>query len=221
MEIEGKTPKLQVALDLESMEDALELASMVAPYIDIIEAGTPLIKSEGIRVVRKLKKSHPNKLICADLKIADAGYLEVRMAAKANADIVTVLADAYNITIEETLRAAKEFNVDIMADLIMSRKSAKRLEEIIDINYQSTQLSYALVHSGLDRQESRHSPLSELESVSHVKSRLRLAIAGGIQVSDLPKLLSYPLDIIIIGGAITKSKHPDKVAEMFHNAVNQ
>jgi 3-keto-L-gulonate-6-phosphate decarboxylase len=77
------------------------------------------------------------------------------------------------------------------------------------------------VHSGLDRQESRHSPLSELESVSHVKTRLRLAIAGGIQLSDIPNLLTYPLDIIIIGGSITRAKYPEKVAEMFYNAVNQ
>ena len=64
-------PLLQVALDFEKMDQALQLASEIAPYVDIIEAGTPLIKSEGIRVVRVLKDAHPNKLICADLKMQD------------------------------------------------------------------------------------------------------------------------------------------------------
>jgi 3-hexulose-6-phosphate synthase/6-phospho-3-hexuloisomerase len=214
------SPLLQVALDLESMDQALQLASEVAPYVDIMEAGTPLIKSEGIRVVQALKNAHPDKLICADLKIADAGYLEVRMAAKSKANIVTVLADAYNITIVETLRAAHEFKVDIMADLIMSRKPAKRLREIVDLNYKDTKLQYSLVHSGLDRQESRHSPLSEIDSVAHIQNRPKLAIAGGIGESEIPKLRSLPLEIIIVGGAITRAENPKDVAREIRKLIN-
>ena len=215
-----QAPLLQVALDLESMDQALKIASEVAPHVDILEAGTPLIKSEGIRVVRALKDAHPDKLICADLKIADAGYLEVRMAAKSKANIITVLADAYDITIVETLRAAHEFSVEIMADLIMSRKPAKRLKEIVDLNYKNTKLHYSLVHSGLDRQESRHSPLSEIESVAYMQNRPKLAIAGGITKSEIPKLKPYPIDIIIIGGAITRAENPKKVAEEIRKLVD-
>jgi 3-hexulose-6-phosphate synthase/6-phospho-3-hexuloisomerase len=214
-----RVPLLQVALDLESVDQALQIASEVAPFVDVLEAGTPLIKSEGIGVVQKLKNAHPDKLICADLKIADAGYLEVRMAAKSKANIVTVLADAYNITIVETLRAAHEFNVEIMADLIMSRKPAKRLKEIIELNYKNKKLHYSLVHSGLDRQESRHSPLLEIDSVANIQNRPKLAIAGGITQSDIPKLKSYPIDIIIIGGAITRAATPIKVAEEIRKLI--
>jgi 3-hexulose-6-phosphate synthase len=39
--------KLQVAIDLLTTEAALELVK-VATYVDIIELGTPLIKSEGL-----------------------------------------------------------------------------------------------------------------------------------------------------------------------------
>jgi 3-hexulose-6-phosphate synthase/6-phospho-3-hexuloisomerase len=215
-----QAPRIQVALDLESLDDALIISNQVAPYVDILEAGTPLIKSEGINAVRMLKEAHPNKLVCADLKTADAGYLEVRMAAKAKADIVTILADAYNVTIEESLRAAHEFRVEIMADLIMSRSPSKRLAEIIGVNYKGTELQYALVHSGLDRQESRQSPLSEIESVVNLKNRPRLAIAGGIQITDIPKILTYPLEIIIIGGAITRAKNPGNAAERIRKAIS-
>lgn len=217
--IQRQVPRIQVALDLEILDEALTIAKQVAPYVDIIEAGTPLIKSEGIRVVRVLKEAHPNKLLCADLKTADAGYLEVRMAAKAKADIVTILADAYNITIEESLRAAHEFHVEIMADLIMSRLPSKRLGELIDINYKGTELHYVLVHSGLDRQESRHSPLSEIESVVNLPNHPRLAIAGGIQLTDITKILTYPLDIIIIGGAITRAENPSNAAKRIREKI--
>lgn len=214
-------PRLQIALDIEVLEDALELANKIAPFVDIIEAGTPLIKSEGVRAIQALKEAHPSKIICADLKTADAGYLEVKMAAQAKADIVTILADAYNITIEEALRAAHDFQVEIMADLIVSRSPASRLAEIMSLNYEGTKLHYALVHSGLDRQASRRAPLSEIESLILIQNHPRLAVAGGIQTTDIPKILVYPIDIIIVGGAITRVKNPKKAAEQFRNTISK
>jgi 3-hexulose-6-phosphate synthase len=216
---EQHSPRLQVALDFETLDAALFMAKEVAPFIDILEAGTPLIISEGMRAVRALKEAHPDKLVCADLKTADAGYLEVRMAAKAKADIVTVLAGAYNVTIREALHAAEDFNVEIMADLIMSRSPVIRLAGLIDLKYQETGLHYACVHSGLDRQTSRRTPLLELESVARLREHPRLAVAGGIRVTDIPKLLDFPLDIIIVGGGITKAKNPKNAAKDIRKAI--
>ncbi len=218
---EKRNPLLQVALDVESIDDALSISKLVAPFVDILEAGTPLIKSEGVRAIKALKDAHPDKLICADLKTADAGYLEVKMAAKAKADIVTILADAYDNTIKGALSASHEFHVKIIADLIMSRKPSKRLAEIVNLDYKDTKLHYALVHSGLDIQASRRAPLSELESIIQVQNHPKLAIAGGIREEDISKLLTYPLDIIIVGGGITRMKNPRKAAERISTAINR
>ena len=53
--------RLQVAIDLLKTEDAIALATKVAPYIDIIELGTPLIKSEGLSVITAMKEAFPDK----------------------------------------------------------------------------------------------------------------------------------------------------------------
>ena len=45
--------KLQLAIDLLSVPDALALLHKVAPYVDVIELGTPLIKQEGLSVVTR------------------------------------------------------------------------------------------------------------------------------------------------------------------------
>jgi 3-hexulose-6-phosphate synthase len=72
--------KLQLAMDTLDGDEALNLASSVAPFADILEAGTPLIKSVGIDIVRKLKSAHPDKIILADLKSSDVGAYEANMA---------------------------------------------------------------------------------------------------------------------------------------------
>ena len=53
---------LQVALDLLNEHRAIEIAKdSVKGGADWIEAGTPLIKSEGMEIVRKLKATFPKK----------------------------------------------------------------------------------------------------------------------------------------------------------------
>jgi 3-hexulose-6-phosphate synthase len=213
--------RLQVALDYENLDDALAMAERVASHVDIMEAGTPLIKAEGIGVVKALKKAYPEKEICADLKTADAGYLEVRMAAQASADIITVLADAYSETLLGALEAAHEFKVEVMADLIVSRIPISRLADILGLSYKGTNIHYACVHSGLDSRAARRAPYMELESVSRLRGHPCLAVAGGIRVADLPKILSYPVDIVIAGGGITKAKNPAKAAQKFQETMEK
>ena len=84
---------LQVALDLVNEHRAIAIAkASVNGGADWIEAGTPLIKSEGLDVIRKLKETFPKKIIVADMKTMDTGALETEIAAKAGADIVCILA---------------------------------------------------------------------------------------------------------------------------------
>ncbi|MFX1501533.1 MAG: orotidine 5'-phosphate decarboxylase / HUMPS family protein [Promethearchaeota archaeon] len=221
VKIESEKPQLQLALDLESIDEALATAKDVASFVDILEAGTPLIKSEGMRAIKMLKDAYPEKLVCADLKTADAGYLEVKMAAKAKADIVSILADAYESTIREALRAAHEFHVEIIADLIMSRSPAITLAGLIDIKYEDKKLDYALVHSGLDRQSSRRAPLFELESIARLRDHPKLAIAGGIRATDISQILAFPVAIIIVGGGITRAENPSNAAKNIRKAMNK
>src|SRR5881392_3470089 len=93
-------PVLQVALDHMHRKRALLAAKeAVEGGADWLEAGTPLIKSEGMEVVRELKKSFPGKTIVADLKTMDTGAFETEIAAKAGADVITVMGVTDDATI--------------------------------------------------------------------------------------------------------------------------
>ena len=55
-------PALQVALDEMILARALKMAEeSVEGGVDWLEAGTPLIKSEGMNALREIKSRFPNK----------------------------------------------------------------------------------------------------------------------------------------------------------------
>ncbi|GAJ02521.1 unnamed protein product, partial [marine sediment metagenome] len=63
---------LQVAFDFVNLKRALKVAeAAVAGGADWLEAGTPLIKSEGLDIVRELRGRFPDYTIVADMKIMD------------------------------------------------------------------------------------------------------------------------------------------------------
>ena len=63
-------PVLQLALDFVNLERALKVAREATEGgVEWLEAGTPLIKSEGLNAVRALRREFPSATIVADMKI--------------------------------------------------------------------------------------------------------------------------------------------------------
>ena len=89
-------PVLQLALDFVDLPRALKVAEeAVAGGADWLEAGTPLIKSEGLQAVRELRARWPHLTVVADMKTMDAGRVETECASKAGADVMVVLAGMF------------------------------------------------------------------------------------------------------------------------------
>ena len=195
-----KKAVLQVALDLLELKRALQIAKeSLDGGADWIEAGTPLIKSEGMQAVRAMRDLFPDSVIVADMKVADTGSLEVEMAAKAGANIVCILADADDSVIAESVRAASLYGIRIMADLINVPDPIPRaliLEKMgVDI---------ICAHVGIDQQmvgKSSLDLLADLAALIHIP----LAVAGGIDIKSAGLAVKYGADIVIVGGWITRS----------------
>jgi 3-hexulose-6-phosphate synthase/6-phospho-3-hexuloisomerase len=194
-------PVLQVALDMIHSERALTLASeAVEGGAEWIEAGTPLIKSEGVGILRELKKAFPTKTIVADMKTIDVGGAEVEMAAKSGADVVTILALSSDPTITEALLSARQYGAKVMADLFnvadkISR--AKRMEQM--------GVDYVCVHVGVDEQMVGGSPLEELREVAQAVG-IPVAAAGGINSESAAEVVQAGASIVIVGGAVIKAR---------------
>ena len=96
---------VQISLDFTSIPKALETARIaIRSGVDWLEAGTPLIVSEGMNSIRALRAEFPGVPIVADLKAMDGGWLEAQMAARAGATHV-VMERAHPETIKAMVRA--------------------------------------------------------------------------------------------------------------------
>jgi len=199
--------KLQVALDLLHINRALQIAELSAKAgADIIEAGTPLIKYNGIKAVKVLKAKIMDKEIMADMKIMDVGAIEAEMAFNAGADIVSVMALASAETIEEAIATARGKNKKVLVDLMNVEDYEKKISEIARLNP-----DIICFHVGVDVQKRRKTDVealaNELEKYVSEYS-FEFAVAGGINELTAPIFAKAGADIIIVGGAITKSDDP-------------
>lgn len=205
--------KLQVSVDLLSLEQALKLLEEVAPYVDIIEAGTPLIKQEGLRVIEAFKQAYPDKLIFADMKTMDAGGLEADMAFKAGADFTTVLAVANDGTIKGAIASAKKHNRFVTVDMIGVSDRVHRGQEV-----QQMGADYLEIHCGLDEQAQGLCSLAELQTIRNEIS-IPLSVAGGINETTIQQVQAAGVEVVAVGGAIYKAASPGEAAKRLKEKI--
>ena len=106
-------PNLQVALDNNTLESALEDVREVGTIVDIVEAGTILILQEGTKAVSSMRALFPNKTIIADTKCADAGGTVAKNMADAGADWMTCICAATIPTMKAANKEISEIQVEL------------------------------------------------------------------------------------------------------------
>lgn len=205
--------KLQVAMDLLTIDDALELATKVAEFVDIIELGTPLIKAAGLAAVTAIKDAHPDKIIFADMKTMDAGELEADIAFKAGADLVSVLGSADDTTIAGAVKAAKSHNKGIVVDLIGVPDKVSRARQAHALG-----AHFIEFHAGLDEQAQPGFDLTGLLSAGK-KSLVPFSVAGGVNLSTIEAVQLAGADVAVAGGAIYGAADPALAAKELRVAI--
>ena len=206
--------KLQLAMDVLTVDDALELSGKVAEYVDIIELGTPLVKNAGMTAVTAIKEAHPDKIVFADLKTMDAGELEADIAFKAGADLVTVLGVADNSTITGAIKAGKAHGKGVVVDLIGVEDKAARAKEVTELG-----AKFGEMHSGLDEQAQEGYDLNALLTAGK-ESGVSFSVAGGVKLATIKDVQASGADVAVIGGGIYSADDPAEAAKELRDAIS-
>ena len=208
---------LQIALDFIDINDAIKIVNQVKDFEnEIIEIGTTLLKATGIEGIKKIRKIVSDKIVLADTKTADAGDVEVEIAKLGEANIMTVLGIMDNSTISSAVKKARELDILVQADLINVKNTYERARELKELGVDIIGL-----HVGLDVQKSRGITIANLRDEIAKISNLNtiISVAGGLNKDKIFELIDLPINIFVVGSAITKSNDPRRTCEELINIL--
>ncbi len=193
----------QMALDSLDFDATVALAAKVAPYVDILEIGTPCIKHNGIELLKTLRAKFPNNKILVDLKTMDAGFYEAEPFYKAGADICTVLGTADIGTIKGVIDVANKYGKQAQVDLINVADKKARTLEVAKLG-----AHIIGVHTGLDQQAAGQTPFADLALITGLNTGAKVSVAGGVKAATVKQVVDAGADIVVAGAAIYGAADP-------------
>ncbi len=208
-------PLIQMALDSLDFDQTVGLATLVAPYVDIFEIGTPCIKYNGLNLVKELRARFPDKLLLVDLKTMDAGEYEATPFYAAGADICTVLGVSGLATCAGVIKAANAHGAEAQIDLI-------NVEDKIACARATADMGAHImgIHTGLDAQAAGHTPFADLNDIARLGLNVRISVAGGIKPSTVQDVVRAGANIIVVGAAIYGAASPADAAREIRELVD-
>jgi len=204
-------PNLQVALDNNTLESALEDVREVGTIVDIVEAGTILILQEGTKAVSSMRALFPNKTIIADTKCADAGGTVAKNMADAGADWMTCICAATIPTMKAANKEISEIQVELYGN--WTREDAQK--------WLDAGITQAIYHQSRDALLSGGSwgekDLNKVKML--VDMGFRVSVTGGLSVDKLALFKGVNVYTFIAGRAITQADDPAKAAQAFQDEL--
>lgn len=207
--------EIQMALDSLDFDATMALAEAVAPYVDILEIGTPCIKYNGLKLVKALKAAHPDKKILVDLKTMDAGEYESTPFYEAGGDICTVLGVSDKATMGGVIKAANANNAEAQIDLISVTDKVATATEAAANGAQIIG-----VHTGLDAQAAGGTPFADLAMIAGLGMDVKISVAGGINKDTIQSTVQAGAAIVVVGAAIYGAPSPAESAKELRALVD-
>jgi len=205
-------PYLQIALDVPSIEKVKNLVAEM-PESDriIFEAGTPLIKKYGTKVVRQLRELAKDAFIVADIKTIDVGQVEVDLAFDDTADAVVASGLTSKETLDKFVYEADRLGIYSFIDMMEVEDPLKKLRSL------SEPPDVVILHKGIDvgRVGMDRWKLTKTIKAAFKKKKMLVAVAGGIDPAHTPDAIKSGADIVVVGRYITQSKDPKRAAREF------
>lgn len=208
--------KLQLAVDIPDLADALGALYRTAAFVDVIEVGTVLCLSRGLDAVRAVRAAHPRHVLLADIRIAEAGGVLARMAYEAGADWVTVVSGASPSTFAAVSAVAAQFGADVQVEL-SDGWDWDLVRRCLDLG-----IAQYILHRSRDAEAhgSLAWPQADLDAIARIHDEGgRVSVTGGMTVGEVQRFADLPVEIFIAGRAIYGSSDPAASAQEFRSTI--
>ena len=207
-----RPPYLQISLDAPTLEGAKKVIAQI-PGSDriIIEAGTPLIKRYGTRVMRDLREVTKDAFILADLKTLDVGKVEVDIAYEDTADAVVASGLAPPETLDKFVHEARRLGIYGVVDMLNVEDPVGKLKPLKEFP------DMVILHRGIDQETGRTLGLDRIQEIRQTfpGKRFLIGVAGGIVPETAKEALEKGADVIIVGRYVTQARDVERAVRDF------
>lgn len=210
------TPKLQLALDMPSLHEALHITQNVYKYVDIIEAGTTLVLENGLSVVRILRALYPSAVILADIRISKAGAKLARAAFEAGANRVTVMSSATEDTIDAVVHTAEKYpKCEVQIEI------NDTYDDALLLKLRNHNIKHLIIHKTSEVVEGKQQwSHDELEEINRLKKLgFLINVTGGINLEVIDSFKNIPVDCFIVGRDICGADKPEISAKSYQEKL--
>jgi 3-hexulose-6-phosphate synthase/6-phospho-3-hexuloisomerase len=134
-------------------------------------------------------------------------------AAKAGANVATVLAAAADSTIRECIEAGRNYRVRVAVDLVNVADPVRRAA-------QAAEWGAALVgvHCPIDQQMAGEDPFTVLREVA-AAVQIPISVAGGINSETAAAAVAAGASVVVVGGAISKAEDAEAATQQIKRVM--
>ncbi|WP_349763489.1 3-keto-L-gulonate-6-phosphate decarboxylase UlaD [Fusobacterium sp. SYSU M8D902] len=206
-------PLLQVALDNNTLSDAIKSANILGEVVDVVEAGTILCLQEGMEAVRCLRALFPNKIILADTKCADAGGTVAKNCKNAGANWMTVICSATIPTMKAALKEMDDLQVELYGD--WTYEHAKQWKE--------AGLSQVVYHQSRDALLAGETwGKKDLDKVQGlIDMGFKVSVTGGLELETLKLFKGMNIYCFIAGRSLRDAENPREEANKWKEEIKR
>jgi 3-keto-L-gulonate-6-phosphate decarboxylase len=209
-------PSFQISVDVGTLDLGLSVANAgVLGGVDIIEMGTPLLKTQGVaNVVPAFRKRFPGALLLADMKTMDGGGGEARSVFAGGGNILDFLAMAGVDTAksicavrDEFRRAGGELPRLVFADIMVPQQGPAKVAGEVALRMVDAGVDAVGIHLQSDAR--RVNPkliaddyLGDVARAVHEKigKVVPVQVVGGLSIAQAKRLAQAGLRAFVISG---------------------
>jgi bifunctional enzyme Fae/Hps len=209
-------PYLQIALDIPDIDRIKAIINQI-PTNDriILEAGTPLIKKYGVKVLNELRQISKDVFLVADLKTLDVGQIEVDLAYEETADAVVASGLASKDTLNKFISEARRLGIYSIIDMLDVNDPMNVLHSINELP------DIVSLHRGIDEEgtiKKRWELVQEIKN-SFKNKKILVGVCGGIDPTNIASAIKAGADIVVVGRYITQARDVRRAVLEFTQSI--